>query len=353
LETVIPQTITIQEIEIGHLDLKYSHTRIRNIKAVLRLSHSIERFGQITPVIVSHSNGPSHILIDGYLRVAAIKRCRKDTVLAEVRKEDEQQLLTHVLARTQDRSWDVFEQASLIRELFIGHNLSQSRIAGLLGKNKSYVSRRLSLLDTLDDDSIELIKKGIISTWSASRILVPMARANPEHTERLVQNIVKEEISTRDLTILYKHYKKANRKHRQEMVEQPHLFLKALKAKDAQKKIDELRKDPEQKWLKDIQIVGNILRRLEKDIPIVFYATQSRLDRRFLMTGFEETKAVFISLNNQIRRIHGQNDTPGNPRCNFDFEIKGSGDPKDQPFVESFPKYSSSGFSGQAQRPAD
>lgn len=344
------RTIIIQEIEIGHLDLKYRHTRIRDLKSVLRLSHSMEHFGQITPVIVVASGNASYILIDGYLRVAALKYCRKDTVLAEVWKEKEHNLLAHVLARTQDRNWDVFEQAALIRELYIGHNLSHSRIAGLLGKDKSFITRRLALIETLDDDIIELIKKGAISTWSASRVLAPMARATPEHAKRLTQNLVKENISTRNLTLFLKHYKKSNKKHRLEMVTHPHLFLKALKTKEEQKKIDALGKDPESKWLKNIQIVGNMLHRLGKEVPVVFYATQSNLDRRLLLTGFEETKAKFISLNNQIRRIYGKDDTPRNQTGHSGTAIKGCEDSKNKPSFESLKEYSPSSCAGQAQR---
>ena len=41
----------VKEIEIAHLLLRYAHTRIHRPERVSSLASSIERFGQIIPVI--------------------------------------------------------------------------------------------------------------------------------------------------------------------------------------------------------------------------------------------------------------------------------------------------------------
>ena len=64
----------VKEIEIAQLHLRYAHTRIEWPQKVLALASSIERFGQILPVIVLRDGANSFILIDGYLRVKAVKR---------------------------------------------------------------------------------------------------------------------------------------------------------------------------------------------------------------------------------------------------------------------------------------
>jgi len=43
--------INLAQIEIAHLDLKYSHTRIRNITGAARMSDSMERFRNPTNAI--------------------------------------------------------------------------------------------------------------------------------------------------------------------------------------------------------------------------------------------------------------------------------------------------------------
>ena len=72
----------VKEIEIAQLHLRYAHTRIEWPQRVLALASSIERFGQILPVIVLRDGANSFVLIDGYLRVKALKRCLRDTVMA-------------------------------------------------------------------------------------------------------------------------------------------------------------------------------------------------------------------------------------------------------------------------------
>ena len=66
----------IRQIEIGQLHLRYAHTRIERPRESLALAASIERIGQIIPVIVT----VTFVLLDGYLRVRALKTCGRDTV---------------------------------------------------------------------------------------------------------------------------------------------------------------------------------------------------------------------------------------------------------------------------------
>ena len=205
--------------------------------------------------------------------------------------------------RTQERKWQTLEQALMIRELTERHHLSQVKIAHLMGRHQSWVSRRLSLLDALSEDIVELVQKGFISSWAAARVLAPMARAIPEHTKILADNLVKEPISTRDLMDLFRHYQKANRKQRERMVHQPILYLKALRLREEEQQGLTLKNGPEGRWLKDIKMATHILRRLIKDLPIVLYAGQNNLDQRTLLTAFEDVKDLFLSLEKAIRGV--------------------------------------------------
>jgi ParB-like chromosome segregation protein Spo0J len=109
----------IESLDIGQLDLRYAHTRIRRPEALLSLMHSLEQWGQIRPVSVVPSDPPCHILVDGYLRVEALKRCGKDMVLAEVWLCGEVEALLQVLMRVQERRWEALEQAALQRGTFL------------------------------------------------------------------------------------------------------------------------------------------------------------------------------------------------------------------------------------------
>ena len=93
----------VKEIEIAHLQLRYAHTRIHRPERVSSLASSIERLGQIIPVIALREGMDSFVLIDGYLRVKAVRRCRRDTVAAEIWECKEEEALVEVLARAHTR----------------------------------------------------------------------------------------------------------------------------------------------------------------------------------------------------------------------------------------------------------
>lgn len=89
----------IKEVEITRLNLRYAHTRIDRPEKVLALAASIERIGQIIPVIVVRT----HVLLDGYLRVMALKRLGRDTVMAEIWENKEEEALAEIIARAHNR----------------------------------------------------------------------------------------------------------------------------------------------------------------------------------------------------------------------------------------------------------
>jgi ParB-like chromosome segregation protein Spo0J len=295
--------IEIREVEIAHIDLRYAHTRLYRPEMVSSLAACIENSSLISPVSTVKEGDFSFVLIDGYLRVRALNRCGKDTVLAEIWSCKEWEALLRVLMRTQERKWQALEQALMIQELRERHHLTQQEIAHRMGRNQSWVCRRLALLELLSEDMVELVQKGCISSWAAARVLAPMARAIPEHAKILADNLVKEPICTRDLMDLFRHYQKANRKQRERMVHQPILYLKALRLREEAQQGLALKDGPEGRWLKDIRMAAHILRRLIKDLPIVLYAGQSNLDQRTLLTAFKDIKELFLTLEKQIKGV--------------------------------------------------
>jgi hypothetical protein len=313
----------LKQIEIAHLVFRYAHTRIHKPEMVCSLVSSIERWGQIIPVITLGEAPCCFVLLDGYLRVEALKRCGRDTVVAEIWGCKEEEALIEVLARGHSRQWDVIEEAALIRELHHRYHLSQGRIASMLGRKQAWVSGRLALYDVLSEDVLALIRKGAISTWAATRILAPIARAMPDHARGIAENMLKEHISSRDLAVFFRHYQRANRKQRDRMVLQPALFLKALRAKEEDKQASSLKEGPEGRWLRDLKVTGHLLRRLIKELPTVLYPGQSHLDRRSLLSVFEDTRKVFLTLEEDIRRF--QSDDNGRDQASH-CELASTGD---------------------------
>lgn len=310
--------ILLREVEIHQLDLRYAHTRVITHGSISSLARSLDQFGQINP-LVSVSRG-SLVLIDGYRRVAALKRNRHDTAIAEVWPCTEQEAILRVLVRSRERKWEAFEEAGLLRELLNSSELSQARLARLLGKDPSWVARRLHLLDILNEEWIELIRSGHLSSWAASRVLVPLSRANGAHALSLAGWIAKQGISTRELVTWFGHYQKANNPTRAKMICEPSLFLKAARARIEQREARTLREGPEGRWLFNLGTVLKTLHRLRKDFGAL-HGTDLTACRQIL----HQIKAVISSVDEQIERMH--HDQPGNQRSDPNPPEKASSDP--------------------------
>lgn len=346
----------VKEIEIARLELRYAHTRIHRPERVFALASSLERFGQIIPVIALREGRDSFVLIDGYLRVKALGRCRRDTVVAEIWECKEEEALVEVLARAHSRKWDLLEEAALLRELHDQCHLSQGRIASMLGRKQGWVSGRLALYHALSEDLLELIRKGAISTWAATRVIAPIARAIPEHGKALSESLSKAYLSTRELALFLRHYQKANRKQRENMVLQPLLFLKALHAREEAAEAKVLKEGLEGKWLREWRLIAHLLRGLLKEVPTLFCSGQSQLDRRILLTAFEESQAQFVELEKEIRSItpdHGRfnrDDPTGEQTSHYEPLSAGSTNQADQPNPQTFSKHGQTGHPGKVAR---
>ncbi len=310
----------VVEMEIAHLELRYAHTRIIKRESLVALAASIEQWGQISPVITV----APRVLIDGYRRVAALKLCKRDTVLAEHWSCKEDQALMRVLVSGSERRWDVVEQAALIRELMDCHEMSRARVAGRLGRNPSWVARRLSLLEALPEEILQKVRSGCLSSWAASRVLAPLARANAHHSAALSRWITREHVSTRDLVAFFAHYQSATAITRERMAADPSLFMKALRSREEKQAAGKLRGGPEGRWVSDLLGVVATLRRLSlSQAPVLSPDHRSRA-----MEAIGELTRLLYFLDAEMGRTH---DSKGLERCRPNPSPEGFGHPPDQP----------------------
>jgi len=128
-----------------------------------------------------------------------------------------------------------------------------------------------------------------------------------------------------------------------EIVSRPHLFLKVLEQQEAEAQGKQIGQGPEGKWVKDIRVVKHILVRLEKDTALVMYQSQSQLDRRVLLTAFEQMRAAFFSLTDQIRSC---DDTGARQASHIDTARQRNRHPKDKSSVGTLKKDDPTGDTG-------
>lgn len=289
------------QVEPHQLDLRYAHTRIIKERDLFRMKDSLQRYGQINPVVVIPGGEGLFVLIDGYKRVKALKEVFWDTVWAEVWEMGEEKALLSILADTHARRWEVIEQAALIRELCRNHDYSLGAIAREIGRDKSWVKRKLDLLESLPEDILEAVISGHISAWVASRVLVPLARANPDHAGRLTESLKSEPLSTRDLTAFYEHYKGANRQVKEKMISAPYLFLKARKTKQEEAEGLSIGGGPERAFGQDLIMVVQILKRLLKRFPQAIYPGLDQVDRQGISVSLNQAENLLARIINQAK----------------------------------------------------
>jgi hypothetical protein len=256
------------ELDLHQLDLRFAASRLVDPQAVARIAQSIERCGQIVPCIVVAPRGDTGagaaplVLIDGYRRVAALRRLGRDTASVEQWTCGLADAVLGVLARAQDRSFASIEEALLLRELMQGQGLSQHDLARRCGRDASWVSRRLQLLSGLPDAALAAVRTGKLSAWAANRVVVPLARANAVHADSLLAALAVSPLSTRELQCWFTHYQQAAQTVRERMVGDPRLFLDALRANDERRAGARLREGPEGECVVDLRCLEAVIARL-------------------------------------------------------------------------------------------
>jgi ParB/RepB/Spo0J family partition protein len=286
----------ILRLDLHALIPRFAPLRLHDPARLARLVASIERQGQLMPVVAvpAAERAGQWVLIDGYRRRAALARLKQDRIWVDVWAGSVDEALLTTLSRGPERAWEAIEEAALIAELASRHSLQA--IARELGRDVSWVSRRLSLIKALPEDLLEAVRQGRISLWAATRILAPLARANSEHARTLLAKLAEQPLSTRELKRLYEQYCQATRVQRRRLVENPQLFLNALQSRQEATATKRLAAGPEGAWYQDLRVVSALLERLLGQVPTLFGPTQQAAERERLQQAFAAAQAQFERL---------------------------------------------------------
>ncbi len=230
------------DIDLHQLELRHRDLRIHDGDQRRRLIGSIAEIGQQVPVIVV-LDAERFVLIDGYLRVEALRRLHRDTAMATTWPLSEIEALLH------HRHLSITKRAAIEDAWLLGrlrdHGLTMDELARGLCRSKSWVSRRLGLLDELATAAQECVRAGTVPPQAAMKYLVPLARANKRQCERLIAGLGDTRVSVREVGALYAAWKCADRAGKQRLVDEPLLFLRALASTSAatEAESDSLHKD--------------------------------------------------------------------------------------------------------------
>jgi ParB family chromosome partitioning protein len=130
-----------------------------------------------------------------------------------------------------------------------------------------------------------------------------LARANPEHAERLLGALRATALSTRELRCWFKHYQGANRTLRERLITHPRLFLEAVHSRDEQGALERLRAGPEGECLTDLRGIEAIIARLRKRLPTLYADALPEA----LASAFARLRITLQALQNELTR-YGEHD---------------------------------------------
>jgi hypothetical protein len=146
------------------------------------------------------------------------------------------------------------------------------------------------------------------------------------------------------MTLFFRQYQKATRRQRENMVRDPALFLRSLHAREEAMEAKVLKEGPEGKWLKDLRVITHMLTGLIGKVPALFHRGQPNLDRRVLLTAFEDTRKQFLELEKEISDDHGRE-----PAGHIESSREGHAHPADQPDPEGITERRQAGDQGNAE----
>jgi ParB-like chromosome segregation protein Spo0J len=168
----------VRPLPLEVLGEHYRRYRLPDAEAEAAMARSLRRYGQVAPVVVCLREEAPQVL-DGFKRLAAARSLPGLKALsARLLAADERTAKAAIygLNRT-GRHTQELEEAWIVAALVREDGLSQVEAAELLGRHKSWVCRRLALLERLAAEAREDLRLGLLP-GTAARALVQLPAGN-------------------------------------------------------------------------------------------------------------------------------------------------------------------------------
>src|SRR5206468_7483398 len=142
------------------------------------MMRSLESYGQLSPIVVFLHEGRWELL-DGFKRLGAARKLQSmERLVARRIEADERAAKAAIygLNRAGGRTREL-EEAWIVHALVREDMLTQVEVAELLGRHKSWVCRRLALIERLAPEAKDELRVGLLCP-TAARQLVRLPEGN-------------------------------------------------------------------------------------------------------------------------------------------------------------------------------
>lgn len=161
----------VRPLALDRIDERLCRYRLAQPKLERKMAQSLERYGQISPIVVCLHDDDC-VLIDGFKRLHAARSMNGLQRLLTRRMDVDEQgakAAIYNLNRVGQRPQEL-EESWIVHSLVREDGLTQVEAARLLGRHKSWVNRRLAMLERLCDAAQEELRVGILTPSLARQL---------------------------------------------------------------------------------------------------------------------------------------------------------------------------------------
>lgn len=173
-----------RDVDLAELGDSLSALRLCDGAALEAMRRSLARHGQLDALSTFAAPGGLEIL-DGFKRVRAARALGFRTLRARVAVMDALEAKIRLIALHDRSGLTELEEGWLIRSLYRDDHLSQPAIAARLGRHKSWVFRRLMLVEALDPAVQVDVRLGLLAPRAAT-VVSQLPRGNQHDLAALV-----------------------------------------------------------------------------------------------------------------------------------------------------------------------
>lgn len=217
-------TVAEQEFRLEEIGEDFGKLRLVNPRAEKQMRESLERYGQMSPVVVCRGSGEGSELLDGFKRLHASQQLGWEALRARVLEMGTRAAKAAVLyLNWVSRSVSDLEEGWVVHALCREDGLTQVEVGALLGRGQSWVSRRLSLVGRLSDEVQSQLRLGLIS-GSMGRELARMPRGIQEH---VLTSVTEHGLGSREVSGLVELLRESNAEEQEQILRSPREALAA------------------------------------------------------------------------------------------------------------------------------
>jgi len=299
------------QVAVTDLDERYQRLRLPQPRLMKAIVASMRRYGQLSPVVVCERK-ETLAVVDGFKRVAAMRQLGQELVAVRCLPLCERAAVAAVYGLNFGaRRLVDLEEALVVRELVREQGLTQADVGSLLSRDKSWVSRRLMLIERLCEQVQDDVRVGLIPVSVAREV----ARLPHGNQPEVAASVRRHGLTSRDAARLVRLFERTSDRGAQEdLLDAPRTALETAhgpgRAAPHDPRLDKLGNRVRRQALS----VSEGLVRLEQMLPQDPGAQWSRPERQILGQVLDQVGATAMQLGHQLadaaRAIGGADASP-------------------------------------------